>query len=338
MQNRIIPIESLIENEIRPDDLMKQSKKLLSEGIAELIEHKNEFIEVPCVACESDRYEQCFEKQGFAFAFCKDCETVFTNPRPSMELLQSFYTSSEYVKHLNEKVFPVTENIRRQKIFVPRARRVMELCYRYKSETKKLMDVGAGFRIFCEEIADLNIFDEIIAVEPSPDLAKTCVSRGIKVIQRPIEEVVSDSVSVITTFEVLEHLYWPKEFIVSCSQVLQKNGLLILTTPNIKGFDLLTLGPISDNIGGDHLNYFHPKSLTCLLQDCGFEVLEMLTPGKLDVELVRKKVLCGEFNISDQPFLKQVLIEQWDSFAQPFQHFLADNLLSSHLWVVAQKK
>jgi 2-polyprenyl-3-methyl-5-hydroxy-6-metoxy-1,4-benzoquinol methylase len=338
MQNKIIPAESLREDEIRPDDLMKQSMKLLSEGIEELMEHKSEFIEVSCVACGSDRHEQCFEKQGFAFALCKDCETVFTNPRPSMELLRSFYTSSEYVKHLNENVFPVTENIRRQKIFVPRAKRVIELCRRYKSATKNLMDVGAGFGTFCEEVASLNIFDEIIAVEPSPDLAKTCARRGIKVVQSPIEEVESESVSVITNFELVEHLYCPREFIMSCSQILQRNGLLILTTPNIKGFDLLTLGPMSDNIGGDHLNYFHPESLTCLLQDCGFEVLEMLTPGKLDIELVRKKVLCGEFNISDQPFLKLVLIEQWNSLSQPFQHFLADNLLSSHLWVVAQKK
>ena len=29
--------------------------------------------------------------------------------------------------------------------------------------------------------------------------------------------------------------------------------------------------------------------------------------------------------------------EQWESVGQPFQSFLANNLLSSHLWMVAQK-
>jgi len=85
------------------------------------------------------------------------------------------------------------------------------------------------------------------------------------------------------------------------------------------------------------LMYFNPKSLKLLLENSGFEVLESLTPGKLDADLVRTKILEGEFDISQQPFLKKVLIDEWEKLGDKFQKFLADNGLSSNMWVVARK-
>jgi hypothetical protein len=98
------------------------------------------------------------------------------------------------------------------------------------------------------------------------------------------------------------------------------------------------LGKLSDNVRDpNHLNYFHPKSLGHLLQRCGFNVIEVMTPGKLDAELVRKKILSGKFDVSNRPFLKYILIDRWEAVGEAFQRFLADNGLSSHLWMVAKR-
>jgi hypothetical protein len=67
-------------------------------------------------------------------------------------------------------------------------------------------------------------------------------------------------------------------------------------------------------------------------------VLEVQTPGKLDAELVRKKALSGEFDLSNQPFLNRVLIESWEECGDAFQSFLVDNKMSSHMWLVARKE
>ena len=103
---------------------------------------------------------------------------------------------------------------------------------------------------------------------------------------------------------MIEHLFWPKDFLIVCNKILIRGGLLILTTPNIKGFDLMVLNKLSDNVGGpNHLNYFHAKSLKRLLKNSGFEMIELLTPGKLDAELVRKKILSGDLDVSNNPFI-----------------------------------
>ncbi len=333
-------VSQMKEKDIRPDNLVCENDKLLAEDLKKIRKHKSEFVIISCPACESGNWKVLFEKDGFQFVCCAECETVFVNPRPTSKMLAEYYMTAKSIKHWNDRIFPASEATRRSMIFAPRAQKVAQLCSKYSAATKKiLIDVGAGFGTFCEEIKKLAVFDKVFAVEPSHDLAETCRHKGLDVIEKPIEEVDLDEVNVITNFELIEHLYWPKDFLQACAKALNKGGLFILTTPNIKGFDLLTLGRLSDSIQGpNHLNYFHHRSLSRLLQNCGFEVVELITPGKLDAELVRKKILSGQLDISNCPFLKHILIDDWETKGEAFQSFLQDNQLSSHLWMVARKK
>lgn len=326
------------EENIRPLNLMRENDILHAEDVRQLLKHKNKFSTIPCPACESKDFRLAFEKDGFNFVVCSDCDTMFINPRPTFKMLTEFYSASKSIKHWNDKIFPASEDSRRSQIFAPRASAVIDLCRQHGAMASTLVDVGAGFGTFCEEIEKLGFFDKIIAIEPSYDLAATCQRKGLTVIAKPIEDVSLDDVSLITSFELIEHLYWPKDFLMACADVLPRGGLFILTTPNIKGFDLLVLGELSDNVSGpNHLNYFHPQSLNVLLTNVGFEIIEIITPGKPDAELVRSKILSGKLDGSSQPFLKNILIDQWELTGANFQQFLVENLLSSHLWIVVKK-
>src|SRR5690606_21385408 len=105
----------------------------------------------------------------------------------------------------------------------------------------------------------------------------------------------------------------------------------------VRGFDTATLRTASNTFDHEHLNYFHPDSLAALLESCGFAVLDVQTPGQLDADIVRKRALAGEIDLADQPFLRRVLLDEWDALGEPFQRFLAENRLSSHLWIIAQR-
>lgn len=62
------------------------------------------------------------------------------------------------------------------------------------------------------------------------------------------------------------------------------------------------------------------------------------TPGRLDTEFVYVAIEEGKLDVSDRPFLKRVLSDQWEQLGWPFQQFLAENSLSLHLWLAARKK
>lgn len=333
------PENELKETEMRPDHLLKDQRERYLADVARLLERKDEFVVVGCPACESRAYKLAFKKYDFEFQTCLACETMYISPRPTPALLEFYYSTSQNYAFWNEHIYPASEAVRREKIFRPRVGRIIDICRRHGIPMGSLLEVGAGFGTFNEEMVKSGAFKRVVAVEPTPGLAETCRGRGLEVIERPIEraEIASGSFDVAVSFEVVEHLFSPADYIKRISKVLAPRGLLILTCPNLKGFDVEVLGKLSSAVDSQHLNYFHPASLSYLAASSGLEVVEVQTPGKLDAELVRKRTLAGEIDLSLQPFLRRVLIDEWDRLGAKFQDFLAENGLSSHMWLVARK-
>lgn len=328
----------LTENEIRPADLMAKQRVAAMTDVGRMLTRYGEFVHVACPACGAEKAVPKYEKNSIQYVECAVCETFYVNPRPPPEVLEWFYKGSPNYAYWNDVIFPASEVVRREKIFKPRVDQLLDLCAKYTVKTDALLEVGAGFGTFCSELKNRNSFAKVVAVEPTPDLAKTCRSRGIEVLESPIEQVETDSLfDVVASFEVIEHLFAPKDFIGHMARLLKPGGLLVMTCPNGKGFDIQTLGVKSGSVDHEHLNYFNPKSLGMLIGGSGLEVLESFTPGVLDADLVRNKVISGDFDLSNQSFLQRVLVDDAEHLLQPFQSFLVSHGLSSNMWIVAKK-
>jgi 2-polyprenyl-3-methyl-5-hydroxy-6-metoxy-1,4-benzoquinol methylase len=327
------------ENDIRPQKFLENQKTALSVDIGRLLTMRDKFVQVSCPACDGSNSYKKYEKYFLDYHECRDCDTLFINPRPSPEVLNWFYKGSLNYEYWNTYIFPASEEARRARIFVPRVDRVIEFCNKYKVATDSLLEIGCAFGTFCVEMESRNLFRRIVGVEPTPSLAETSRQKGIEVIEEVIENIhfkEEDRFDVVVNFEVIEHIFSPRDMLTQSRKLLKKGGLFMVTCPNGKGFDFTVLGDKCNSMDHEHLNYFNPKSLGLLLERCGFEVLESLTPGQLDAELVRNKVLEGQFDISTQPFLKQVLLDNWETAGQKFQDFIASAGLSSNLWIIAR--
>lgn len=328
------------ENDIRPDRLKEGQRIALEHDLQFLARHRGRFVRVDCPACSFGGSRPKYEKCGMVYVECCECGTVYINLRPSPDLLEEFYSQSENYAYWNRYIFPQSEESRRKNIFAPRAERTIDICQRYGISFGTLLEIGAGYGTFCEEVRRLNVFKKILALEMTPDLAATCRTRGLEVIEVPVEklQMATESVDVIASFEVIEHLFDPGNFLASIHRFLKPKGLLILSCPSISGFETEVLGALSDTIDHEHLNYFTPDSLERLLKNCGFHTIERFTPGKLDAELVRKKYLAGAIQLADNRFLSELMTDKWEQCAAAFQEFLQRTERSSHLWIVARKQ
>ena len=322
----------LRETDIRPDALMAEQARRYAADVAWLLARRDRFVEVACPACDATEHEPRWSKYGLDYRRCAACDSVYVSPRPDPGLLDEYYRSSSNYAYWNTVVFPASEDARRERIFRPRAERAVELARRHGAGTGTLVDVGAGYGTFCEEVLRLGAFERVIALEPEPHLAETCRGKGLEVIEAPVERAALATADVVTSFEVLEHLFSPRAFVEQCAGVLRSGGLLMLTCPNVYGFDVAMLGESSATVDAEHLNYLHPASLGGLLERCGFAVVESQTPGRLDAELVRKKALAGEVELD--AFLQRVLVDDWERVGDAFQDFLAASGLSSNMWLV----
>jgi 2-polyprenyl-3-methyl-5-hydroxy-6-metoxy-1,4-benzoquinol methylase len=329
----------LSEKELCPDDLLSGQEAAFARDIERLRARSSEFVEVDCPTCLSRRRKVAFEKYGFSFQSCLDCATIYMSPRPSPPVMADYYSNSENYDYWARYIFPASEASRREKICKPWLERVVGICERHCIDRGVLLEVGPGFGTFASVATQSGAFRKVLAVEPTPEMAEACRSRSVDVIEARIESVdpTIAQADVVVAFEVIEHLFDPGVFLRQCAKLLKPGGLLVVSCPNGLGFDIAMLREKALAVDAEHVNLMNPRSLSHLMKNCEFDVLEASTPGRLDAEFVREAVLAGKFDLGEDNFLRRVLIDEWDRLGWPFQQFLAAQGLSSHMWVTARR-
>lgn len=327
------------ETEIRPEALLNRYLELSAEDAVRCFGGVGRVV-VPCVACGGDRHEHQFDKHGFGYAQCADCGTLFQSPRPPIDAFEAFYRRSESSTYWAEVFFPAVAEIRREKIFRPRVERLADLCEEKSITVERLIDVGAGYGIFLDEWRRRFPKTAALAIEPSTSLAGECRSKGFVVVEDIVENVAGhdDSADLVTCFEVLEHVYDPLAFVRSLSKLARPGGYVFLSTLGIDGFDLQLLWERSTQISPPHhINFLSVRGFEHLFRRAGLTDVTVTTPGQLDVDIVRNAVKRDPPLLDGRAerFLTRVLTE--DAIAVAFQRFLAQQRMSSHVWVLGRK-
>ena len=98
------------------------------------------------------------------------------------------------------------------------------------------VEIGSGFGTFLEEMTLKGAFETVLGIEPTPDLAPTCREKGLKIVERTVEEAARDGTlpqaDVIVSFEVIEHLFDPGALVEYCGRLLVPGGVFVSQAPN----------------------------------------------------------------------------------------------------------
>jgi len=333
----------LKEEQIRPSEVERKTHQLRLNDIKKhFLDNKGNinykfFVEVRCPACDGDNYVIEFIKEEFNFRRCKNCNTLYISPRPNQERLLEYYKNSHSIEFFTKEILERTAHVRKEKIFKPRAKKVISYLEKLDISKGLFVEIGGGNGLFLEVMKTLNAsFKRYLNIEPSKAGALLTKKRGFNVISDFVENVNGIKADCICAFELIEHLFKPYKTCLKINNLLKKKGIFILTTPNIEGFDLVLLGCNSDNIvGPNHLNYFNPKSIEILLRKSGFSIINIETPGVLDVDIVYNRFIKDKNRIKDK-FIN-FLFSKHPEVLPDFQKFLQKNKLSSNMMVVAQK-
>ncbi len=328
----------LREEEIRPKKLLDESKKYFNYDANFLKRNKKYFFHTNCPACNSKKKQFLFNKNSFVYYNCYKCNTIYISPRPTEKLLSKFYKNSRLYEFWNNYIFPASDKIRTNKVFKPRVNQIIKLCKKYKVKNNSIMDIGAGYGTFCQAMIEKKYFNNVYALEPNKSGAEQCKKKKIATFNTTLDKLKPSflgKINVFTSFEVIEHTSKPIKFLNDISKNIKKNSLLIYTCPNGQGFDLNILGKKADTFDHEHVTYLNPYSAKILTERCGFEVLEILTPGNMDLDIIFNKYKYKKF-LTNNRFLLQLMKDA--NLREKLQKFLKQNKLSSHMWVVAKKK
>jgi SAM-dependent methyltransferase len=325
------------EHDIRPEALLQRYLELSALDAERCFGGISRY-EVPCVACGVPGASHQFVKNGFDYASCSSCGTLFQSPRPSLAAYESFYRESDSSRYWADVFFPAVAEARRERIFRPRAERLAALCRDKGIVVERLIEVGAGYGIFLDEWHGLSPATELLAVEPSASLAAHCRAKGL-VVEETIAEKLSGydgHADIVVCFEVFEHVHDPLSFLKTLARLARPGGYVFVSTLCADGFDIQVLWEASNSIfPPHHINFLSVAGMESVFGRAGLLDVEVTTPGKLDVDIVRNAAAKQPGLLKVQRFIQKLVAD--DDLGAAFQTFLAQNRLSSHAWAIGRK-
>ena len=325
------------EKDIRDNKILKKYLKMVRKDSESILKTKNSMEYINPNKWGLGKTQKEFEKSGFVYEKCLETGTLIVNPRPKFNILNEFYSSSKSGEFWVNKFFLPKSEIRREKIFRPRASFIKQKFRRLNSS--KIGEIGSGFGIFIEELQKLHSSKlNIEAIEPSSLMAEICREKGINVNENMLERIspTTNRYDILICFELFEHLQDPLDFLERCFKLLNPGGYLIITTLSSHGFDIQLLWEKSNSIfPPHHLNFFNPVSIKKIFSIAGFCNIEINTPGELDVDIVRNFIKNEKINLPR--FFETVLKHGASDLFSELQVLLKNHNFSSHMRVIAQK-
>ena len=166
---------------------------------------------------------------------------------------------------------------------------------------------------------------------------KSVKKKKFEVVQKFLENVQKQDLpknnKFFTCFELIEHLHDPSKFIKNVGKLMNKGDLFIFTTLSSTGADILTLWNNSRSVSPPHhINFFNPRSIEIFLKKHKFKILEVSTPGKIDIDIMENDKLL----IRDR-FWKNFLALGTRKDKVKMQNLITDLNFSSHMMVVCKK-
>jgi len=323
----------LHDADIRPPALLGEFKRLSLRDAARFFETPDSREEVPCPACGKAESAPAFNKDGFSFVRCDGCQSLYTSPRPRAKDLARYFAESEASRFRAAQFAEGSAAQRRHHLLSANASwmgRIVE------ESALPPHPAYADIRTYApqlfDEVAELGLFGHLFSAEPWAAISGRCAP---EVIESTLDAL--PPVHTISAFEKLEHQHSPQAFLESLGAHLAPGGLLFLTTRTSSGFDIQMLWDKAPYIFvPEHLNLLSVAGLGHLVQRSGFELVELSTPGQLDVELVMQA--CAADPSIVLPRFFNALITKQNALAQSdFQAFLQKHRLSSHVRLVLRK-
>ena len=120
------------------------------------------------------------------------------------------------------------------------------------------------------------------------DEAKQRTSRT-KFVQGNAEELYfpDDQFDAVISLHLVEHLYHPDQMVEAVKQILKKEGIFILATPNLGGFGAKLMGNKWHGYRDDHVSLKSASEWSQLLEASGFIIIKESTTLFSGIPLLR---------------------------------------------------
>lgn len=235
---------------------------------------------------------------------------MYVNPRPAPREIADLYRAVYFSS--SEDAYAGVQHLEHRGVKAANADLRLALLGRFR-DRGRLLDAGCGGGYFVQAAGSRGW--SATGLEPSPDAARRAArDQGVRIVAGRLEEapVQAGRFDAVTMFDVLEHVFCPRTFLLEARSLLAPGGLVLIETPNMAGWLPRLLSRRHPWVRPpEHLTYFTPSTLGLLVERAGYrlEYLRRQARKTLTIEYVLS--LIGRTN----PVLSRIV----DGLAGPWR-------------------
>jgi len=241
---------------------------------------------VPCNLCQSENRQPYCPENGRGLVQCLNCGLVYVSPRPDPNELYALYGET-YFKNDDDGTVGYHDYIADERNIRKSFNRRLDRLHSFIQPVggnNKLLDVGCAVGFFMDEASKRGW--QVAGVDVSGFAIDYIKGRfGHDAYNLSILDetpFIEGSYRLITLWDVIEHVPDPKGHIEQIARLLQPGGIVALMTPDVQSLPARLTGKrwIGYKLSDEHVYYFDVKTLTRMLNEAGFDVVDVRHEGK----------------------------------------------------------
>lgn len=233
-----------------------------------------------CHLCNCRHTSVFLKKQGYRLDRCDNCGLIFLDFRKNYtKILKEYYNEGYFAG--DPAFVAYSDYLGDRRVIVKNMRNYLKEILQYQNKGR-LLDVGCAMGFLMEEAERVGFQSYGVDVSPYA-IAEAKKKFGKRALLTPLSEINFSPglFSVVTLFDVVEHLQNPLGDLKKVKKVLRDDGLLVIETGDagsiwarLMGRKWIFYAP------PQHLFYFDRKTMRRLLEQADFEVLAIRRKGK----------------------------------------------------------
>ena len=231
-----------------------------------------------CPICQSKELKRDYKFKDFYILTCKNCQNSWRSNMYDEKKIEEIYCIDDYEE--NPYFSYNLESVKKLKNNrFKNYQKALEI-FKGQNYQGKLLDIGCGSGTFLAMAKEYGW--DLTGLEISEELSKACMKNvpDAKIINKRFEEAALEpnQFSLITMWDVIEHVIDPVDVISNIKELLVDGGIALFCTPDEKS-SLAKLGKVLYNLNITHYPALalHPPNHTYFFSRIGFKnIIEQL--------------------------------------------------------------
>ncbi len=287
-----------------------------------LIKPKKEYFEYvnSCILCGSENLLPLVERKGLAVVRCNECGFGMQNPRFKADRVHEIYEDTYCMDETYSSKHTVLLDTIKFMYGIQQSRKFIDFI-------GSVLDIGCGPGLSLSAYKKTGV-PNVVGLDPG--VYTSDLSEGSSIVKEGFDDISSkfNNISLVTIWDVLEHIHDFKKMLTDIWDVLEDGGLLLVMVPNLLSLATRIIRASSPTFAVDHLNYFTEDSLELSLKNANFKIMFKET-------LISEIDNCRNYLEFSSPY--NSIPKNEDAFSWLTANYIHDNMMGSRLLFIVKK-